>query len=54
MSEAKGNTWGTLAAGLGPAERDALADLLGSVVTDNEVPVVVMEPDESVRSSARP
>lgn len=43
-----------LAAGLGSAERDALADLLGSVVTDNEVPVVFMEKDETVPSSSRP
>ncbi|XVV06100.1 MarR family winged helix-turn-helix transcriptional regulator [Actinosynnema sp. CA-248983] len=31
-----------LPATLDPAERDALADLLGRVVTDNEVPVVFM------------
>ncbi|GAA0252104.1 MarR family transcriptional regulator [Saccharothrix mutabilis subsp. mutabilis] len=31
-----------LPASLDPAERDALADLLGRVVTDNEVPVVFM------------
>jgi DNA-binding MarR family transcriptional regulator len=32
--------------GFSDAERDALADLLGRVVTDNEVPVVFTEPDE--------
>ncbi|SNS09963.1 DNA-binding transcriptional regulator, MarR family [Actinomadura mexicana] len=32
--------------GLGDAERGALADLLGRVVLDNEVPVVFAEPDE--------
>ena len=35
-----------LAAGLGAAERDTLAELLGTVVRDNEVPVVFREPDE--------
>jgi DNA-binding MarR family transcriptional regulator len=35
-----------LPASLGPAERDALADLLGRVVLDNEVPVVFVDPDE--------
>ena len=35
-----------LATGLAPAERDALAALLGRVVQDNEVPVVFMEPRE--------
>lgn len=34
-----------LSAGLGPAERDMLAGLLGRIVSDNEVPVVFMEPD---------
>ncbi|WP_396449209.1 MarR family winged helix-turn-helix transcriptional regulator [Actinomadura sp.] len=32
-----------LTAGLSPAERDALAGLLGRVVLDNEVPVVFLE-----------
>jgi DNA-binding MarR family transcriptional regulator len=31
---------------LSPAERDTLADLLGRVVLDNEVPAVFLEPDE--------
>ncbi|MFB4307498.1 MarR family winged helix-turn-helix transcriptional regulator [Actinomadura sp. GTD37] len=35
-----------LPAGLGPAERDALAGLLGRVVLDNEVPIVFAEPPE--------
>ncbi|MDH2426074.1 MarR family transcriptional regulator [Sphaerisporangium sp. TRM90804] len=35
-----------LAAGLGPADRDVLAGLLGRVVLDNKVPVVFLEPDE--------
>lgn len=35
-----------LADGLGAAERDTLAELLGSIVRDNEVPVVFGEPDE--------
>jgi DNA-binding MarR family transcriptional regulator len=35
-----------LPSGLGPAERDTLADLLGRVVLDNEVPVVFLEPDD--------
>jgi DNA-binding MarR family transcriptional regulator len=34
-----------LPAGLSAAERDTLADLLGRVVLDNQVPVVFMEPD---------
>jgi DNA-binding MarR family transcriptional regulator len=34
-----------LPAGLEPAEADLLADLLGRVVLDNEVPVVFVEPD---------
>ncbi|OZM79381.1 MarR family winged helix-turn-helix transcriptional regulator [Pseudonocardia sp. MH-G8] len=33
-----------LPAGLSAAERDVLADLLGRVVCDNEVPVVFVEP----------
>ncbi|MUN37951.1 MarR family transcriptional regulator [Actinomadura sp. NEAU-AAG5] len=36
----------TLADGLGADEREALADLLGRVVRDNEVPVVFMEKNE--------
>ncbi|WP_205825661.1 MarR family winged helix-turn-helix transcriptional regulator [Microbispora catharanthi] len=36
-----------LVAGLAPAERDALAALLGRVVTDNKVPSVFMEPDST-------
>ncbi|MGP4029495.1 MarR family winged helix-turn-helix transcriptional regulator [Actinomadura sp. 3N407] len=35
-----------LPAGLGAAERDALAGLLGRVVRDNKVPVVFREPDD--------
>ena len=35
-----------LPAGLGPAERETLAALLGRVVLDNKVPVVFLEPDE--------
>lgn len=35
-----------LPAGLGAADRDALAGLLGRVVLDNEVPVVFLEPEE--------
>ncbi|WP_093273368.1 MarR family winged helix-turn-helix transcriptional regulator [Saccharopolyspora shandongensis] len=35
-----------LPASLSPADRDALADLLGRVVLANEVPVVFMESDE--------
>ena len=34
-----------LPAGLGDADRDVLADLLGRLVQDNEVPVVFMEPN---------
>ena len=34
-----------LPAGLAPAERDALATLLGRIVEDNEVPVVFQERD---------
>jgi DNA-binding MarR family transcriptional regulator len=34
-----------LATGLGAAERETLAGLLGRVVLDNKVPVVFMEPD---------
>jgi DNA-binding MarR family transcriptional regulator len=34
-----------LTAGLAAAERDALATLLGRVVTDNKVPTVFLEPD---------
>lgn len=35
-----------LPVGFSDAERDALAGLLGRIVTDNEVPVVFGEPDE--------
>ncbi|WP_433468836.1 MarR family winged helix-turn-helix transcriptional regulator [Spirillospora sp. CA-128828] len=35
-----------LPAGFSDAERDALADLLGRIVMDNEVPMVFAEPDE--------
>jgi DNA-binding MarR family transcriptional regulator len=35
-----------LPAGLSAAERDALAGLLGRVVSDNRVPVVFKEPDD--------
>jgi DNA-binding MarR family transcriptional regulator len=35
-----------LAMGLGPAERDMLAGLLGRVVLDNKVPVLFEEPGE--------
>ena len=35
-----------LPAGLSAAERDTLADLLGRVVLDNQVPMVFMEPDD--------
>ena len=38
-----------LPAGLSAAERDALADLLGRVVRDNEVPVVFVEPGATSR-----
>ncbi len=34
-----------LTSGFAPAERDALAALLGRVVTDNKVPTVFLEPD---------
>ncbi|WP_433478664.1 MarR family winged helix-turn-helix transcriptional regulator [Spirillospora sp. CA-142024] len=37
---------GELPAGFSDAERDALADLLGRIVMDNEVPMVFAEPDE--------
>lgn len=36
----------TLPAGLEPAERDTLADLLGRVVRDNKVPIVFMDIDD--------
>ena len=39
-----------LAAGLGAAERDRLATLLGRVVLDNEVPLVFLESDEEARA----
>ncbi|GAA4237935.1 MarR family transcriptional regulator [Actinomadura meridiana] len=35
-----------LAAGFGDDERDVLAGLLGRIVSDNEVPVIFMEPGE--------
>jgi DNA-binding MarR family transcriptional regulator len=35
-----------LPAGLGAAERDTLAGLLGRVVVDNETPMVFLEPDQ--------
>lgn len=35
-----------LSAGLTPAERDALTDLLGRIVVDNKAPVVFMEYNE--------
>ncbi|GAA3921509.1 MarR family transcriptional regulator [Amorphoplanes auranticolor] len=38
-----------LAAGLGAAERDALAGLLGAVVRDNRVPEIFLEPEIAVR-----
>lgn len=37
-----------LPAGLSAAERDALAELLGRVVSDNEVPAVFLTPAEGV------
>jgi DNA-binding MarR family transcriptional regulator len=37
-----------LPAGLRVAERDTLADLLGRVVLDNEVPAVFLEPNQGV------
>ncbi|MGW0658242.1 MarR family winged helix-turn-helix transcriptional regulator [Streptodolium elevatio] len=40
-----------LAAGLGVAERETLAALLGRVVTDNEAPVVFREPAGGVAAS---
>ena len=40
-----------LPAGLSAAERDRLADLLGRVVLDNEVPVVFLESDEGARAA---
>lgn len=40
-----------LPAGLSDAERSRLATLLGRVVSDNEVPVVFLEPDVGVRST---
>lgn len=38
-----------LAAGLDGTERGTLAELLGRVVRDNEVPMIFMEPDEPAR-----
>lgn len=40
-----------LPAGLGAADRDTLADLLGQVLRDNKVPVVFLELDEGPRPS---
>ncbi|TDE27679.1 MarR family transcriptional regulator [Actinomadura sp. 6K520] len=40
-----------LPASLSPAERDALAGLLGRVVLDNEVPVVFKDPDEETAAN---
>ncbi len=34
-------------AGLGAAERDALAGLLGGIVRDNKVPEVFLEPHDA-------
>ncbi|EIV96273.1 MarR family winged helix-turn-helix transcriptional regulator [Frankia sp. QA3] len=42
-----------LPAGLSAADRDTLAALLGRVVLDNKVPVVFMEPDQSVPTARR-
>jgi len=41
-----------LSAGLGAAERDTLAELLGSIVRDNEVPAIFREPDEGAPADA--
>jgi DNA-binding MarR family transcriptional regulator len=41
-----------LPTGLGPAERDALAGLLGRVVLDNKVPVVFEEPGDGGASGS--
>ncbi|MGP3968884.1 MarR family winged helix-turn-helix transcriptional regulator [Streptomyces sp. 6N223] len=43
-----------LTAGLGSAERETLAGLLGRVVLDNEVPVVFMELAEGTPDERRP
>lgn len=40
-----------LAAGLGAAERETLAGLLGRVVLDNKVPAVFREPDEGASTT---
>ena len=40
-----------LAVGLDAAERDTLAELLGTIVRDNEVPVVFREPDEGASAA---
>ncbi|WP_433260130.1 MarR family winged helix-turn-helix transcriptional regulator [Actinosynnema sp. CS-041913] len=42
-----------LPATLAPAEREALAGLLGRVVLDNEVPVVFLELDEAASAARR-
>lgn len=39
---------GALPSGLSAAERDTLAGLLGSIVTNNKVPVIFIERDESL------
>jgi len=41
-----------LPANLGPAERATLADLLGRIVLDNEVPVVFVAPEEGLPPTA--
>lgn len=43
-----------LPAGLSAAERDALAGLLGRVVSDNQVPMVFMEPDDGGPAARKP
>jgi DNA-binding MarR family transcriptional regulator len=42
-----------LPAGLSAAERDTLADLLGRVVLDNEVPAVFLEPSEGAPATPK-
>lgn len=42
-----------LPTGLSAAERDMLADLLGRVVLDNEVPVIFLEQDEGAPAAHR-
>lgn len=43
-----------LPAGLSAAERDALAGLLGRVVSDNQVPMVFMETDDGGPAARKP